>query len=203
MLGKGEKESLAYDEYHSEGSGKWFTDNPIMANEYNFVQAVCEESEKEGLDVYMWEATYDSNEKKIIKEDVWLQFTIEEAVQWKTEHSDEEAADANFTEAIELDYERKLDDDFRVLFTRRLRENSEFGRELWPAMANIIWYHLSDPDKTECGYSFRAAGSLIASMLCKGDYMDWYCSGPDGTVSDYIAEKMASKGWRYKLYDRE
>jgi len=34
MLGKNEKELLAYDEYDSEGSGKWFTDNPIMANEY-------------------------------------------------------------------------------------------------------------------------------------------------------------------------
>ena len=33
LLGKNEKELLAYDEYDSEGSGKWFTDNPVMANE--------------------------------------------------------------------------------------------------------------------------------------------------------------------------
>jgi hypothetical protein len=173
-----------------------------MANEY-FIQAACEGAEKEGLDVYMWEAAYDTTEKKIKKESVWLQFTLEEAIQWNTEHPDEEETEANFTKMIELDYQRKLDDDLRILFTRRLRGNSEFGKELWAALANVSWYHLSDPNKTECGYAFREAGSLIASMLCKGDYMDWYCSGSDGTVSDYIAEKMASKFWRYKLCDRE
>ena len=87
LLGKNEKELLAYDEYDSEGSGKWFTDNPIMANEYNFEQAVQEGAEKEGLDVYMWEVTYDANENKIIKEEIWLQFTIDEAIKWKKDHA--------------------------------------------------------------------------------------------------------------------
>ena len=62
LLGKNEKELLADDEYDSEGSGEWFTDNPIMANEYNFDQAVCKRDGKDGLDVYMWEVTYDTNE---------------------------------------------------------------------------------------------------------------------------------------------
>jgi len=39
MLGKNEKELLADDEYDSEG-GKWFTVNPITANEYNYNQAI-------------------------------------------------------------------------------------------------------------------------------------------------------------------
>jgi hypothetical protein len=86
LLGRNEKELLANDEYDSEGSGKWFTDNPIMANEYNYQQAVCEDAEKEALDVYMWEVTYDTDEKKIIKEEIWLQFTREEAAKWKEEH---------------------------------------------------------------------------------------------------------------------
>jgi hypothetical protein len=59
MLGKSEKELLAYDEYDSEGSGKWFTDNPIMANEY-YIQA-----------------------------EIWLQFTNEEAAKWKKDHCQE------------------------------------------------------------------------------------------------------------------
>jgi len=87
LLGKNEKELLAYDEYDSEGSGEWFTDNPIMANEYNYEQAVCEGAEKKGLDVYMWEVTYDTDEKKIIKEEIWLQFTIDEAIKWKKDHA--------------------------------------------------------------------------------------------------------------------
>jgi len=85
MVGKNEKELLAYDEYDSKGSGKWFTDNPIMANEYYCQQALCE-AEEENLDVYMWEATYDTDKNKIIKEEIWLQFTREEAIKFKNEH---------------------------------------------------------------------------------------------------------------------
>jgi hypothetical protein len=97
VLGKNEKELLAYDEYDGEGSGKWFTDNPIMANEYNFQQAVYEGAEEEGLNVYMWEVTYDTNEKKIIKEKIWLQFTKEEAAKWKNEHLINNKADPGNT----------------------------------------------------------------------------------------------------------
>jgi len=85
LLGKSEKELLAYDEYDSKDSGEWFTDNPIMANEYIYIQMACDESEEKGLDVYMWEATYDTDEKKIIKEEIWLQFTKEEAIKWRDE----------------------------------------------------------------------------------------------------------------------
>jgi len=90
MLGRNEKELLAYDEYDSKGSGEWFTDNPIMANEYNYHQAVCEASEQKGLDIYFWEATYDTDEKKIIKEKLWLQFTKEEAAEMKKEYENGE-----------------------------------------------------------------------------------------------------------------
>ena len=96
-------------------------------------------------------------------------------------------------------YAQKFDDDFRELFTKRLRENEEFGKELWSALANVGWFHKDDPDNTNIGFSFRVAGSLIASMLCYGDYMDWYCSGPDGVVSDFISEVMAARGWRYEV----
>ena len=72
-------ELLAYDEYDSKGSGKWFTDNPIMANEYNYEEAVCKGAKEEGLDVYLWEVTYDIDEKKIIKNEVRLHSTIDEA----------------------------------------------------------------------------------------------------------------------------
>jgi hypothetical protein len=102
-----------------------------------------------------------------------------------------------------INYEQKFDDDFRELFTKRLRENEGFCCELWSALANVEWFHGNDETKTGCGYSFREAGSLIASMLVKGNYMDWYCSGPIAVVSDHIAEKMASKGWRYVLWTSE
>jgi hypothetical protein len=45
----------------------------------------------------------------------------------------------------------------------------------------VDWFHKDDPEN-----------------IGRGDYLDWYCSGPDGIVSDYIAETMRSKGWRYE-----
>jgi hypothetical protein len=97
-------------------------------------------------------------------------------------------------------YRQKFDDDFRGLFTKHVRENEDFGKELWASLANVRWYHESDENNTDCGYnSFRVAGSIIVSMLCHGDYMDWYCSAPAGVVSDYIANAMRAKGWRYEV----
>jgi hypothetical protein len=99
------------------------------------------------------------------------------------------------------EYEKKFDEDFRELFTQRLKEDRNFGCELWSALANVGWYHADDiEEEHECGRSFRGAGSLISDMYGDGDYVDWYCSGPYITVSDYIATQMASKGWRYELY---
>lgn len=73
---------------------------------------------------------------------------------------------------FEIDFDQKFDDDFRELFTKHLREHKGFGKELWSALANVNWHNKSDHDNTNCGHSFRSAGSLIASMLCHGDYMD-------------------------------
>jgi len=96
-------------------------------------------------------------------------------------------------------FDQKFEDDFRELFTSRLKEDEDFGSELWSAMANVEWIHEDDPEETRIHRGFRSAGSMIASMLGKGDYIDWYCSGPYETVSEYIAEKMAAKGWRYEV----
>ena len=98
-----------------------------------------------------------------------------------------------------MDYWQKFDDDFRELFLTQLLDDEGFGVELWSAIANVSWYHESDSEKKDYGRSFRAAGKLIASMLCRGDYLDWYCSGPDGVVSESITSAMASKGWRYEI----
>ena len=97
------------------------------------------------------------------------------------------------------DFDKKFDEDFRELFTERLKQNENFGCELWSAMANVSWFHDDDPEQTYCRRSFRSAGSLIAVMEGKDKYTKWYCSGPYETVSEYIAQAMASKGWHYEV----
>jgi len=95
------------------------------------------------------------------------------------------------------DFDKKFDEDFRSLFTERLKEDSKFGWELWSSLANVSWYHEDDPERTNCRRSFRGAGSLIAVMEGKDKYTKWYCAGPYETVSGFIAERMASKGWSF------
>jgi hypothetical protein len=66
-------------------------------------------------------------------------------------------------------------------------------------LANVDWVHNDDPEQNDHGYSFRAAGSFIASILIDSDYMEWYCASPDGTVSDRIAGDMARLGWTPRI----
>ena len=52
--------------------------------------------------------------------------------------------------------------------------NNEFvKREMWPILKDQRW-----------SASWRYAGGIVADMLGKGDYIDWYMSGMGG-VSDY------------------
>ena len=64
--------------------------------------------------------------------------------------------------------------------------------EVWSSLANMDWRH--DNGDT-ANYSFRAAGDLIAAVRGRGDYMDWYCSGPYAEVSDAVRNAMAKEGW--------
>src|SRR5262245_58298688 len=75
---------------------------------------------------------------------------------------------------------------------KALREDEALCVELWCSLANCEWAH--DNGDT-ASYSFRAAGDLIAAIRGKGDYIDWYCSGPDGKVSKRIEEALAVEGW--------
>ena len=52
--------------------------------------------------------------------------------------------------------------------------NNEFTKnDVWPILTGKRW-----------GCSWRYAGGIIADMIEEGDYIDWYCSGIRGDVSD-------------------
>jgi len=90
LVGKSEKELLAYDEYDAHGSGIWFTDKPMLAEEYNWKRS-CEqviEYKEDKLDVFLWEITYDVDKKEIVKEELWLQFDHDEAIKYYEDHND-------------------------------------------------------------------------------------------------------------------
>lgn len=70
------------------------------------------------------------------------------------------------------------------------------GTDLWCALANVDWAH---PTHGDVGYSFRAAGDLIAALRREGMYMDWYCNGPSGHVAEHIEDALAAEGWTYEV----
>ena len=74
-------------------------------------------------------------------------------------------------------------------------KDDEIATQLWSALANVDWYN--PRTKEEASYSFRSAGAMIAELRGEGDYMDWYCCGPHGVVSDYIARVLRKNGWIY------
>ena len=65
----------------------------------------------------------------------------------------------------------------------KARNNKTYAQNLYAAMCNNefvkndVWPILSDK-RWSC--SWRYAGGIIADMLEKGDYIDWYCSGIRG-----------------------
>lgn len=89
------------------------------------------------------------------------------------------------------------DDDFEMAVFRSLgnliRENDDVARDMWSALANQDW--ISENGDT-ASYSFRAAGDLVSAVRGRGNYMDWYCSGPVGIVTDIIREALDKEGWK-------
>ena len=65
--------------------------------------------------------------------------------------------------------------------------------EMWSALANMDWVH---ENGDTAAYTFRAAGDLIAAVIGKGDYLDWYCSGEYAQVSQRVEDALAKEGWQ-------
>ena len=91
-----------------------------------------------------------------------------------------------------------FESDLEKTFEKRMKESDDFCTQIWSALANIIWKHKSGE---EYSCTFRYAGGMIADIIDKGGYMDWYCSGPCETVSDEIKKDMLDLGWESSLYD--
>lgn len=86
----------------------------------------------------------------------------------------------------------------------KVRGSEDYARALYAAMCNTdfikndVWPILTD--KTwSC--SWRYAGGIIADMIGKGDYIDWYCSGNEGIVTDEVRDDLLKLGWIVKEFN--
>jgi len=98
-----------------------------------------------------------------------------------------------------------------------IKYNSDFAGELYSSLCNIEWVDLEAKlpegvdamvDKlngvtynTTWSCSWRAAGGIVADLRNKylkanEDYMDWYCRGNEGYVSDLVLHTLAQHGFK-------
>jgi hypothetical protein len=69
----------------------------------------------------------------------------------------------------------------------KVRGDDVYAQHLYAAMCNMqfvkndVWPLLKD-QRWSC--SWRHAGGIIADMQEKGDYIDWYCSGIRGEITE-------------------
>ena len=72
-----------------------------------------------------------------------------------------------------------------------------YCKDLYSALCNNRFFY---GDK-EWTCSWRYAGGIIADIIQKGDYIDWYVSGYEGLVTDEIRLDLIKLGWVVKPYE--
>ncbi len=84
--------------------------------------------------------------------------------------------------------------DMDRLMGDRMRSDDSFCVRVWGTLANMTWRNALISE--DVGYSFRAAGDLIAAIRREGDYMTWYCSHTPASHDDEIEGLMGRAGWK-------
>jgi hypothetical protein len=85
-----------------------------------------------------------------------------------------------------------LENDLRSPKVMKAVQDLEFAKELYAAFCNVSWYK----NGIEWGCSWRYAGEIVAELRNVGeDYLDFYCSGYEGRVTDRVAELLNDLNW--------
>jgi hypothetical protein len=80
----------------------------------------------------------------------------------------------------------------------KARASDAYAQNIYAAMCNMRWQRIGTwPALTDQFWScsWRSAGGIVADMLEKGDYIDWYCSGMGGLNQEYDA-KETNEQWQ-------
>lgn len=86
----------------------------------------------------------------------------------------------------------RFEQDMNAVLGERMKASDDLCKRVWGSLANCDWTNI---DGDTASYSFRAAGDLIAAIIERGDYLDWYCSAPYPNPDAEVEEAMAMRGW--------
>jgi hypothetical protein len=107
---------------------------------------------------------------------------------WKTaKQQDEENLVDPEWQKDNLEYDLRSTD--WILAKARTRDS--YAQNIYAALCNMRWQKLDvfpilKEEYWSC--SWRSAGGIVADMLQKGDYIDWYCSGMGGLATYNVEE---------------
>jgi hypothetical protein len=131
---------------------------------------------------------------------------------WKTQR--EQTAEH---EASEEWKQNNLEYDLRTTdwIIDKARRDDRYAQNVYAALCNQRWQKrdvmpILKDEWWHC--SWRSAGGIVANMLGRGDYIDWYCSGiggglgngdedgsknyvSEGTVTEEISNDFYQLGW--------
>lgn len=92
------------------------------------------------------------------------------------------------------DREHNLEWDLRTTpwILDKARASDSYAQNIYSALCNQQWisrdiWHQLKEQTWSC--SWRHAGGIVADMLGRGDYIDWYCSGMGGLNQDYDSKE--------------
>ena len=90
------------------------------------------------------------------------------------------------------DFEKDLE-----TLNSKIKEDLDFATDVYGALCNMRWKNINDSNIIySC--SWRYAGGMIADI--RGNYhtmnyMDFYCSGNEGVVTEEIEKLFKELGW--------
>ena len=114
--------------------------------------------------------------------------------------------------ANEPEYENRpvndLEYDLRTTpwILEKARSRDAYAQNIYAALCNMRWQKLDTFPILKEEYwscSWRSAGGIVADMLQKGDYIDWYCSGIKGDPADVDHEGALERGMDLRNYVSE
>ena len=73
-------------------------------------------------------------------------------------------------------------------------KDDRYAQNLYSALCNNSYKKSEDTESWSC--SWRYAGGIIAHMREAGDYLDWYCSGNEGHITEEVRDDLVKLGWR-------
>ena len=81
-------------------------------------------------------------------------------------------------------------------------QDKVFAEKLYASMCNMQWRYKAELDLWAC--TWRYAGGMVAGLrdLDEG-YLDFYCSGNEGTVDSEIGSLLQEMGWNPVPYEEK